>query len=700
MVELRIAYTGGNAEAKLYPDFGDGLSEDLAVALPLANSRLIKRLVYWPHRPRRLRFDPLDRDGEFRIEHFRIARVPGFFAASRLLRRLASKHPEYRNHRPRDIRAQLRAEARQRDGDWLRHALDAYAATFRRDAERPSYEDWIAKYEAPEFGDADQLRARAAALHARPLITVLLPTWNTPERWLRACLDSVLAQAYPHWELCIADDASTEPHVRRVLEEYAARDARIRIVYRERNGHISAASNSALALATGEFVALLDHDDELAPHALLCVAEAVQAHPDAAVIYSDEDKLDEHGRRYDPHFKPDWNPDLLYSQNYISHLGVYRTEWVRHVGGFREGYEGSQDYDLVLRCTAGLDPSRIVHIPQVLYHWRALAGSTAARIGEKDYASAAGLRALRDHIEHENPNATVEPGPYPTTYRVRWPIPAPAPLVSLIISTRDGHDLLKKCVDSILERTTYRNFEILIIDNQSICESTLKLLRYYETSPNIRVLSYDAPFNYSAINNFAVTQARGKLIGLINNDIEVITPDWLTEMVTHAIRPEIGCVGAKLYYSDGSIQHAGVVLGIGGVAGHAHKHLAGDAPGYFSRLALTQNLSAVTAAVLVVRRETFEAVGGLDAEHLTIAFNDVDFCLKVQQRRLRNLWNPYAQLYHHESKTRGSDSTSERQRRFKAEIGTMRSRWSNLLDRDPAYSPHLSLTHEDFSLRA
>jgi GT2 family glycosyltransferase len=476
------------------------------------------------------------------------------------------------------------------------------------------------------------------------------------------------------------------------------RDARVKVAFRNSNGHISAASNSALELATGEFMALLDHDDELPPHALYMVAVEMNRHPDADIIYSDEDKIDEQGRRFQALFKPDWNPDLFFSQNYISHLGVYRTSLVNRIGGFRTGYEGSQDYDLCLRCVAKTDASRIRHIPFILYHWRAIAGSTAVSTHQKSYAEQAAVRALSDYFQTIDPAISVKPGKWHTTYVVTYPLPKPPPLVSLIIPTRDGYPVLKRCVESILRKTDYPNYELIIVDNQSTQTETLDYLKSLERQGIARVLRYDAPFNYSAINNFAVREARGEVVGLLNNDLEVISKGWLAEMVRHAIRPEIGAVGAKLYYPNGRIQHAGVVVGIGAAAGHVHHGYFRDQPGYWGRLILTHELSAVTAACLVVRKALYEQVGGLDEEHLAIAYNDIDFCLKLREEGYRNIWTPFAELRHHESWSRGYEDTSEKRDRFNAELSQLQTRWGSRLLVDPHYNPNLTLHYLDFTL--
>lgn len=566
---------------------------------------------------------------------------------------------------------------------------------FHPDAGAQAYPLWADRHASLTTTELAQLRQRAAQANG-PLISLLLPVYNTEPTLLRRCLDSVLAQTWPHWQLCVADDASPQPQARQILQDYAARDPRIQCVFRGENGHISAASNSALELARGPWLALLDHDDELAPHALQLVADTIAAQPQARMLYSDEDKLDAAGRRYDPYFKPDWNPDLFYGHNMFSHLGIYHAALVRAVGGFRRGFEGSQDYDLALRCSEQLQPEQIVHIPHVLYHWRAIPGSTALAKGEKNYAVAAGERALAEHLQRTGPvGARVELTD--AGYRVRWPLPTPAPRISLIVPTRDRVDLLRTCVESVLARTDYDNFEIVIVDNQSREAATLAYLRELAARPQVRVLAHDAPFNYSEINNRAVETCDGELVCLLNNDIEVVDGDWLRELASQALRPQIGCVGAMLYYPDDTIQHAGVLLGMGGVANHICLGQPRGAIGQMGRARLVQNLSAVTAACLMVRRAVYAEVGGLD-ERMQVAFNDVDFCLRVRGLGYRNLWTPFAWLYHHESASRGTDEAPEKRARFVGEVELMLERWGEQLTNDPAYHPALALYGRDFEL--
>jgi GT2 family glycosyltransferase len=560
------------------------------------------------------------------------------------------------------------------------------------------YSEWIKRYDTIDDDDRRAIAAAVARMTDPPLISVLMPVYETPPSYLRAAIESVRSQLYPHWELCIADDASGSSEVRRVIEDYRALDQRIKVCYRSANGHISAATNSALELAEGAFVALLDHDDVLPEHALFEVAAAVADDPGLDLIYTDEDKIDDGGRRFAPYLKSDWNPDLLLSQNMFNHLGVYRRSLVEEIGGFRQGYEGSQDYDLVLRASVLTTPERIYHIPRILYHWRAAVGSTALSPDEKDYSIVHARRAIADHLREREIEAEVGPGLCPNFHRVRYLLPDPAPRVSIIIPTRDRVDLLERCIAGILRRTDYPDFEILVVDNQSKEPATLAYLTKLTADPAVRILSYDRPYNYSAINNLAASEATGPLLCLLNNDTEMIGADWLSEMASQAVRPGIGAVGAMLYYPEDQIQHAGVITGIGGVAGHAHHRLPRGDPGYFGRAALVQNLSAVTAACLVMPKCLYYQLGGLNETELAVAFNDVDICLRIREVGYRIVWTPHAQLYHHESASRGPDTHPDRIERFRAEVGYMMRRWGHLLNLDPYYNPNLRLDGADFGL--
>jgi len=565
-------------------------------------------------------------------------------------------------------------------------------------SDQESYRKWIDSYDSLTDKKRAKIKQHIISMRLRPLISVVMPVYNPSVDLLEQAINSVQKQLYSNWELCIADDNSPDSRIRNLLEKFTENDSRIKVIFREENGHISEASNSALSLVTGDYVALLDHDDQLPEHSFFHVAEEINKHPDAALIYSDEDKINTMGERCFPHFKPDLNLDLLFSQNYICHLLVIKTNLLMEIGGFRKGYEGAQDHDLVIRCIERIKHEKVRHIPKVLYHWRMHKDSTAATATAKEYTNDAGIKLLNDYIERNKLNAMVCSGLVPNSYRIKYAING-SPLVSIIIPTKDQIDLLKTCIDSIENNTTYLNYEIIIVNNRSIEPSIIKYFQKLSEKNHIRIIDYDDVFNYSKINNYAVEQAAGEYICLMNNDIEVISPEWLEEMLSQAMRPEIGCVGAKLYYPNNKVQHGGVILGIGGVAGHSHKYFEKDASGYHSRLKLVQNMSAVTAACLVVSKNVFIQVGGFNGVNLKVAFNDIDFCLRVRNLGLSNLWSPYAELYHHESMSRGQENTLEKRKRFYSEVNYMTKRWGKALTEDPFYNPNLSKQFEDFSLK-
>lgn len=552
------------------------------------------------------------------------------------------------------------------------------------------YQQWIESYER-DARDPAKLAAAVAALPRRPLLSVLMPICKPDPARLAEALDSVLAQAYPDWELCIADAASSDAAVCALLDDYARRDARIRLVNRPDSGRICAAANDALALAAGEFIALLDHHDVLPPHALYWLAQTLVDHPDCNLIYSDEDKIDAAGRRSDPHFKPSWNPDFLLSQNFISRLAAYRTSLVREAGGFRPDAEGAHDYDLVLHISAQSEAAQIRHVPRILYHWRtsAVSPEPCAQLAP----CAAGERVLNEHLARSGAAARAEATGF--GYRVRYTLPLPVPRVTMIMPTRDGR-YLRAAVDSLYRHTDYPSWQLLIVDNGSEQPETLAYLAELAASGRAQVLRDDRPFNYSALNNVAAATVDADILLFINDDIEATHGDWLREMVSHAQRPEIGAVGAMLRYPDGSIQHAGVLL-IGGLANHAHLGLPKDGEGYFGRDRLIANFAAVTGACLALERRKFELIGGFD-EQLAVAFNDVDLCLRLGQQGFRNLWTPYSELIHHESVSRGQDSSPEKRIRFQAEVAFMKKRWRTQLLQDHAYNPNLSYERLDFSL--
>lgn len=557
------------------------------------------------------------------------------------------------------------------------------------------YQIWL-NDNFPKESDFKKMAKSLHSLKYQPVISAIMPVFNPPKLYLQEAIESVLNQVYPYWELCIADDASTKSETIETIKEYAAQDSRIKVVFRQENGHISRASNSALEIATGDFIALLDHDDLLTRDAFYEIALVLNKDPDSDMIYSDEDKVEDNGNLRDPFFKPDWCPDSLLSRMYIGHLVAYRKSLVQEIEGFRVGYEGAQDYDLALRITEKTD--KIVHIPKILYHWRVHFESTASSLTTKNYATIAAQKAILEAIHRRNEPGKVIPvvgGHHIVRYEIK-----DYKLVSIIIPTKDLPNTLDTCLRSIFEKTQYPNYEVILIDNGSVEDKTKELIAQWSAKEPNKFRSYllDIPFNYPKINNYAAERAKGEYLLFLNNDTEVLTPDWLDAMVEQAQRPSIGAVGALLLYLDSTIQHAGVITGLGEVAGHSHKHYHRNSPGYFSQIQTVNNYSAVTAACLMCRRKVFEAVGGFE-EKLAVAFNDVDLCLKIKERGYRNIYLPHVVLYHYESKSRGYEDNLEKQARFLKEIEYMKSKWQTSLTSDPCYSKHLSHKIEDYSIR-
>lgn len=526
--------------------------------------------------------------------------------------------------------------------------------------------------------------------------SVIVPVYNCPEQFLREMIESVIDQTYPKWELCLADGSDQEHgYVETVCREYVQKDARVKYQKLEKNLGISANTNAAIEMSTGEYISLFDHDDLLHPSALFQVMKVIEEQH-ADFIYTDECSFE--GSLENPtfaHFKPDYAPDTLRSNNYICHLSTFSRELMDQAGRFSPEHDGSQDYDMILRLTE--KAKRIVHIPRVLYYWRVHAGSVASGVGVKPYCILAAKKALQDHMERVGLKGEVVDSKVPSTYKINYELNE-MPLISILIPNKDHIDDLKKCIDSILDYSTYKNFEIVIVENNS---TELKTFEYYQElqkDPKIKVVTWKGPFNYSAINNFGAGFCSGKYLLLLNNDIEVITPNWIEEMLMFAQREDVGAVGARLYYPDDTLQHGGIILGLGGVAGHAQFGISREDPGYAGRISFAQDLSACTAACLLVRREVFDQVDGFD-EGLEVAFNDVDFCLRLREKGYLIVYTPYAELYHYESKSRGYEDTPEKQERFQDEIALMKVRWGHLLKHDPYYNPNMTLKIGGFTIK-
>lgn len=544
------------------------------------------------------------------------------------------------------------------------------------------YQKWLQE-RRPSEEDLAASREASRKFSYRPLISILTPVFNTPAAWLSEAIDSVLAQAYENWELLLIDDGSTLAETVALLTTLASRDPRIVIVRRESTGGISAASNSGLEHARGEWISLFDHDDVLEPDALFEVVKFLQENRSVDLIFSDEDKITEEGLAA-PQFKPDWSPDFLLSYNYLCHFTTLRRELVEKAGRFRSDFDGAQDYDLFLRITELTN--RIHHLPRILYHWRRSESSTSDNIRRKPQALEAGRRAVESHLERRGERGHVTVDWHTHAYWVKREL-REIRRISIIIATRDRIDLLSRCISSITSKTSYPNYEIIVVDNESKSEEAREYFRHFEH----RLLHFNGPFNFSALNNLAVEQSNSPWLLFLNNDVEVIDSEWLTVMAEHVQRPEVGAVGARLLYPNNTVQHAGVVLGVGGIAEHAFRNFPADAPGVSRQLQVTRNYSSVTGACLLTRRDVFEEVGGFDEERLPVTFNDVDLCLKMRRAGYLIVYTPFAKLYHHESATRRRSVEA-------METEVMLERWPEYLRRDPYYNPNLSRERADFSL--
>ena len=585
-----------------------------------------------------------------------------------------------------------------------RHGMGAmiqrsFQKLFQRDNEPIPYEKWLPSH-LPD--DKELARQRQARFTAGPLFSVVVPLYRTPPAYLRQMADSILAQTYARWELILSDGSGEDSPVRELLDEMELQDERIRVIRNRGPLSISANTNTAAGAAKGDYLVFVDHDDVILPNALYEFAAALEKHPDAKLVYSDEDKMTADGHKFfQPHFKPDYNEHLLCTVNYICHLLAVRMEEAKKAGPvlFREEFDGAQDYDFVLRVTERLRPEEICHVPKILYHWRAHESSTAEDPQSKRYAFEAGRRALQEHYDRLGIRARVQDGEYPGLYRTFF-LRDEDPLVTVMIPNKDHVPDLKRCLDSVLNHDGYTQLEILILENNSEEEETF---RYYEQlvreEPRIRILEWKGPFNFSAINNFGAAHAQGELLLLLNNDTRIISPGTISLLAGHCLQKKVGAAGARLYYEDDTIQHAGVVIGFGGIAGHCFVQQPRGTTGYMHRIICTQEYSAVTAACMMVRRAVYQEVGGME-ETLSVAFNDIDFCLKLREKGYQIVYEPYAELTHYESKSRGLDDTPEKTARFAREIAFFESRWPDILrDGDPYYNPNLTLESQDFSLR-
>jgi GT2 family glycosyltransferase len=557
-----------------------------------------------------------------------------------------------------------------------------------------SYENWIGANDTLSQEELTQIRARIELLRRQPFISLVLLIEQPSASGLRRAIEAVRAQLYENWELCIAGHGLNSEDVRDLLDGVLGADSRVKVIA-DGAPNKSSTGNAALVETTGEFVGLIAQNDRLAAHALYMIVEEINACADASLIYTDEDMIDDQGRRYAPHFKTDWNPDLFLSHNYFGRLTIYRRDLIASIG-FRAGFEGCEDYDLALRIIERISPAAIRHVPYVLVHRHLPNGEATAGWNDSQNAR----RALQDHLDRTSCRSVVEVGRSANFLRVRRSLPDPPPRVSIIIPIRDRVDLLRGAVESILKKTDYSNYEIVVVDNQSVEPQTLSYLSSLTKRPNVRIFQYDHPFNYSAINNWAAKQCQSPLLAFLNNDILVISDGWLTEMVSQAMRPEVGAVGAMLYYPDDHIQHAGIIVGFGGVAANCYSGVKRGSTGYFHRAELVQNYSAVTAACLLTRADVFFELDGFNEKDLPVAFNDVDYCLRLRERSYFVTWTPYAELYHLESVSRGDDMSPSKIARFRRDQAYVAGRWADVLSNDPYYSPNLSLDDIPFALAA
>lgn len=560
-----------------------------------------------------------------------------------------------------------------------------------------TYQKWIQKHLPTE---TELARQRNVVFDKSPTISIVVPLYKTPEVYLKRLIESVQNQTYKNWELCLSDGSGKESPIRYILEKIAKEDSRIKVIFHEKSLQISENTNAAIAIAAGEYLAFADHDDELTPHALFECVKALNQKPETKILYSDEDKMSMDGHKYfQPHFKPDFNIDLLCTVNYICHLFIVHQQIVNQVGMLRSEFDGAQDYDFILRCIEAVSPELIYHVPKILYHWRSHEDSTSENPESKLYAFDAGRRAVQAHFDRVGVKAEVSKGEYLGLYRTRY-IRDYDPLISIIIPNKDHIEDLKRCIESIDSKSTYKNYEYIIVENNSEESETFSFYKELEQeNKKVHVVNWEGKFNYSAINNFGAQYAKGEYFLLLNNDTEIINEDCLEELLGYCTRKDVGAVGARLYFEDDTIQHAGVVIGFGGIAGHCFVMQPRGYTGYCHRIICAQDYSAVTAACMMVKKEAFEAVSGL-SEKLEVAFNDIDFCMKLRKKGYLIVYNPYAELYHYESKSRGLEDTQEKVERFNREIKTFEERWPEILrDGDPYYNPNLTLESQDFSLR-
>jgi GT2 family glycosyltransferase len=687
-LEAALTRNIGSREASICIEIRSKPNERITILIPSTLRGSVREVWYLPD--------------EVKTLYWRPTTAPGFFSQSQLLIHKISTLESLLRRLYRviyDILRQRRVIALATVKNQFFNLQSAYEASARLRINRlmgNNYTDFILKYDTLDIFDLYRINLQIRKFVKRPLVTIIMTVRENEARQLAVSIGSLNAQLYSHWELLIACN-SQNSYLQVVSLTEATNNPKIKALLSEgRTGQLvepATLLNEAIQAACGEWIIRMCPGDCLPKHAICHIAAAINHYPEALFVYGDDDDIDNNGQRSEPRFKPDWNLELLRSHDYIGNPAVYHRATLLGLGSYTDGYEGAEDYELRLRFLGGIQENKIRHVHKILYHRNKETRTTC----DIQAMHAAGRKALIRNFQ--GTAIMVENGAVPFIYRIRYPLISPPPLASIIVPTRDKSELLRACIESIRAKTDYSNWEMLIMDNDSSEPAALDYMQELKSDPRIRVLHYDKPYNYSAINNLAVNHARGEVLVLLNNDIEVIVEDWLTEMVSHAMRREIGAVGAKLLYPDGTVQHAGVILGIGGVAAHVHKFLPRDAPGYCNRAVVTQNISAVTGACLAVRKKLYRQVGGLDEKNLHIAYNDIDFCLKLLRAGYKNIFTPYALLYHHESITRGADDTPEKEEIYQREYNYMKKKWGSLLTADQAYNRNLSLENEYFSTR-
>jgi glycosyltransferase involved in cell wall biosynthesis len=690
-LKVRVSASDPGGFLKLYYKLSDGtFSEIHSVLIAPGDGRLYSRKILFPFPVAEIRLNFIDFTSPFYIRRFSVSDYPvllyKLFNIFELAKVMLHNLPEMKKFTDSVSRKEFLAYLYMEKENFKLKKLNLY---------KPPK----AVYNDPQI--TLEIIDEIKKFKIKPLFSVIMPVYNVKKIYLAAAVNSLRKQWYSNWELCIADDCSfsqeTTDYLRSLEKEKCPN---IKIKFLENNSNISKASNEALKLADGEFIVLMDNDDELTPHALYEAVKVLNHYPETDFIYSDEDKLDSNGNYIEHHFKPDFSPDMLLSHNYISHLTVIRKSRVEQAGGWTEGVEGAQDYDLYLKVLELT--GEIVHIPKILYHWRKVPGSTASEFSAKSNADDAGLRALRNAITRRGLHAEASKGVTPGTYKISYHIEG-NPKVSIVIPFKDQAQFLEKCIFSILEKSTYSNYEIIAVDNNSSGRETFSVMeKLKRTDQRIRFAEYKFPFNYAAINNYAVNRfADGEHIVFMNSDIEIITDNWIEELLMFSQRTDTACVGAKLFFPDHTIQHAGVIIGLGRYAGHRHRFFNGDSLGYANRLVTVHNVSAVTAALMMIKKSLFQQTGGFDEEHFKIAYNDVDLCIRMIKAGYLNVFNPFCEAYHHESVSRGDDNLDpEKAARFESEKKNLIDIHGEFIDNgDPFYNPNLTLAAEDFSLR-